>query len=61
MQIINKKTGKNATGIAIKIIEQSLINSGYTIVKPHVLSSEDAKEFDEFMDKLGEKNGYTEY
>ena len=33
----------------------------YTIVKPHVLSSEDAKEFDEFMDKLGEKNGYTEY
>ena len=61
MQVINKKTGKNATGIAIKIIEQSLINSGYTITKPHVLSSEDAKEFDEFMDKLGKKNGYTEY
>jgi hypothetical protein len=61
MQVINKKTGKNATGIAIKIIEQSLIKSGYTIVKPHTLSSEDAKEFDEFMDKLGKKNGYTLY
>ena len=61
MQVINRKTGKNATGIAIKIIEQSLINSGYTIVKPHVLSSEDTKEFDEFMDKLGEKNGCTQY
>jgi hypothetical protein len=61
MKIINKKTGKNATGIAIKIIEQSLIKSGYTIAKPHKLSVEDAQEFDDFMDNLAINNGTTLY
>jgi len=61
MKLINKKTGKDATGIAIKMIEQSLIKSGYTIVKPHKLSSEDAKEFDDFMDNLAINNGVTLY
>ena len=61
MKIINKKTGKNATGIAIKMIEQSLIKSGYTIAKPHKLSVEDAQEFDDFMDNLAINNGTTLY
>jgi len=61
MKIINKKTGKNATGIAIKLIEQSLIKSGYTIAKPHKLSTEDAQEFDDFMDNLAINNGTTLY
>ena len=61
MKIINKKTGKNATGIAIKMIEQSLINSGYTIAKPHKLSIEDEQEFDDFMDNLAINNGITLY
>ena len=34
MQAIDKKTGENATVRAIKIIEQSLIKSGYKIAKP---------------------------
>lgn len=61
MKLINKKTGKDATGIAIKMIEQSLIESGYTIAKPHKLSSEAAKEFDDFMDNLAINNGVTLY
>tara|TARA_B110000196_G_C20952959_1_gene570216 strand:+ start:402 stop:587 length:186 start_codon:yes stop_codon:yes gene_type:complete len=61
MKIINKKTGKNATGIAIKMIEQSLIESGYAIAKPHKLSVEDAQEFDDFMDNLAINNGTTLY
>ena len=61
MKIINKKTGKNATGIAIKMIEQSLINSGYTIMKPHKLSTEDEQEFDDFMDNLAINNGTSLY
>jgi len=61
MKITNKKTGKNATGIAIKLIEQSLVKSGCTIVKPHKLSVEDAQEFDDFMDNLAINNGTTLY
>ncbi len=61
MRIINKKTGKNATGIAIKMIEQSLIKSGYTIVEPHKLSNEDEQDFDDFMDNLAINNGTTLY
>ena len=61
MKIINKKTGKNATGIAIKMIEQSLIQSGYTIAKPHELSNEDEQEFNDFMDNLAINNGTTLY
>ena len=61
MKITNKKTGKNATGIAIKLIEQSLVKSGYTIAKPHRLSTEDAQEFDDFMDDLAINNGITLY
>ena len=34
MKVIDKKTGENATGRAIKIIEQSLIKDGYKIAKP---------------------------
>jgi len=61
MKIINKKTDKNATGIAIKMIEQSLIRSGYTITKPHELSIEDEQEFNDFMDNLAINNGTTLY
>jgi len=61
MKIINKKTGKDATGIAIKMIEQSLMQSGYVIAKPHKLSTEDAQEFDDFMDNLAINNGVTLY
>jgi hypothetical protein len=61
MKIINKKTGKNATGIAIKMIEQSLIQSGYIITKPHKLSIEDEQDFDDFMDNLAINNGTTLY
>ena len=61
MKIINKKTGKNATGIAIKMIEQSLMQSGYIIAKPHKLSIEDEQDFDDFMDDLAINNGTTIY
>ena len=61
MRIINKKTGKNATGIAIKMIEQSLMQSGYVIMKPHALSNEDEQDFDDFMDNLAINNGTTIY
>ena len=61
MRIINKKTGKNATGIAIKMIEQSLMQSGYIIAKPNKLSIEDEQDFDDFMDNLAINNGTTLY
>jgi len=32
MKVINKKTGKDVTSEVIKIIEKSLIKSGYTII-----------------------------
>ena len=56
MQVINKKTGKDATLQAIKIIEESLIKSGYIIAK-----SKSVIELGEFIDKLGKKNGRTKY
>jgi hypothetical protein len=61
MRITNRKTGKDATGIAIKMIEQSLIKSGYVIMKPHALSNEDEQDFDDFMDNLAINNGSTLY
>ena len=61
MKVINKKTGKNATGIAIKMIEQSLMQNGYIIAKPHKLSNEDEQDFDDFMDNLAINNGTTLY
>ena len=63
MKIINKKTGKDATGAAILMIERSLIKSGYVIMKPHVLASgdESCEDFDDFMDNLAINNSTTLY
>ena len=46
MKVINKKTGKDVTSEVIKIIEKSLIKSGYKIISKSPYRDKNGKILD---------------